>query len=108
MRGTAETKQVTTLTLEMTPAEAREICAAVEAARNFTEAEARRKAPAVLHFTEAAARRSRSSVLLLRVATLERLIAAIGMGLGNCPPDDLKEDHETHPTDARDEPKETP
>ena len=70
MKGAAETKQVTTLTLSMTPQEAKNLATAADFARVIcaTRASHENSAPALIHMAE-----------------MERLIAALGMGLANCP-----------------------
>lgn len=70
MKGAAETKQVTTLTLSMTPQEAKELATAVESALVRLEAN---------HCFK------QSAVMLMQFKTLESLIGALGMGLANCP-----------------------
>jgi hypothetical protein len=70
MRGAAETKQVTTLTLSMTPTEAKQLAASAEGARLLLEKQA-------MHY--------KSATALLDMKEMENLIAALGMGLANCP-----------------------
>ncbi len=70
MRGAAETKQVTTLTLSMTPQEAKNLATAAEEAREWFE-----------HRVAT----TKSSAALMALKEMENLIAALGMGLANCP-----------------------
>jgi hypothetical protein len=70
MRGAAETKQVTTLTLSMTPQEAKELAEAAEASLRRLERDT--------YFKQ-------SAEMLLQFKTLENLIAAIGVALGDVP-----------------------
>jgi hypothetical protein len=70
MKGTAETKQVTTLTLSMTPQEAKNLATAAEEARAYFEGKA---------LVE------KSAAAALSMKEMEMLIAALGDGLGRCP-----------------------
>lgn len=81
MKGAAETKQVTTLTLSMTPQEAKNLATAAEDARDFFEKH--------LHLLKSAS-------AALSMKEMENLIAALGMGLANCPRHEPEEPRARH------------